>query len=69
MNSSCVSCHDGNTEFSLKTYNDCLKYVVPGNSAQSRLVTTTQPGGEMAKYCATIDAQTIKTWVDQGAKQ
>lgn len=65
----CTGCHNGSNQFSLKTYAQVSGYVVPGNSGQSKLVTSTQPGGKMAGFITAADAATIQQWVDQGAAQ
>jgi hypothetical protein len=43
-------------------------FVIPFNGAGSILYTCLQTGGVMASYGNTKDNGTIKTWIDQGAK-
>ncbi|MEI6455192.1 MAG: hypothetical protein WCO93_02795 [bacterium] len=43
-------------------------FVIPSNGAGSILYTCLQAGGVMAAYGNTKDNGTIKTWIDQGAK-
>lgn len=76
LNAKCTSCHTSGFK-ELTPYNVLLSqksaggqsYVVPSNSAGSLIVQKTGAGGSMRNYLSTAEAQKIKDWVDQGAKQ
>ena len=62
-----MQCHPNAGEPSLQTYSDTMAFVVAGNSAASKICQKTL-GGSMTGYLSSAQAQTIKQWVDQGAK-
>jgi hypothetical protein len=73
--SDCTPCHNGSRpsgNYSMTTYANVMRAVVPGN-ANSALVVTTQPSGSMYRYFS-VDrpgrADMVKRWVvDNAAAQ
>ena len=70
---SCVLCHAGSVAPDLrsgKSYKSLMDegFVVPSNSAGSKLYQKMSPGGSMNTYTNTTDITTVKYWIDEGAK-
>ncbi len=64
----CVPCHGSSRplgNYSMTTYADVMRDVIPG-SASSRLVVTTQPGGSMYSFFSgdqATKANLVRSWV------
>jgi hypothetical protein len=72
LNAKCIACHNGSSEFSLKTQAAAAGRVNAGNAAGSALYTALlSPNGKMFKMGISTTAaeqKTIADWINQGAK-
>ena len=70
----CVSCHGvGGTSPVLasgKSYQSLINsgMVIPGTPGNSILYLKMAPGGSMSQHCTTANADSVKRWIEQGAK-
>lgn len=71
MSQKCVGCHNPNgpaKNLPLDSYDNVKATVNPGNASDSRLVKAVD-GGIMSGKASGNEVDTLKSWVDQGAKK